>query len=100
LLIIRLARRGRKNQPEYSVVLAEKSSPVKSKFLEDLGYYKPSVNPPIFEIKKERILYWLQKGSSMSNTIARLSKKAGIKEAEKFIVPYAKQKKKSEEEKK
>jgi small subunit ribosomal protein S16 len=70
MLVIRLQRVGKKNQPSYRLVLAEKTAPVKGKFQEILGNYNPRLKTKSFE--KERILYWLSKGAQASATIHNL----------------------------
>lgn len=70
MLVIRLQRVGKKNQPSYRVVLAEKTSPVKGKFIEILGNYNPRSKTKAF--KKDRILYWTSKGAKTSPTVHNL----------------------------
>lgn len=97
MLKIRLQRTGRENIPTYRVVVAEKRDPVKGRFLEVLGHYLPARDPSVFEHDDERIRFWIGKGAIPSETIARLLRKAGMKDMEKFIHTYAKRKKKGEE---
>ena len=97
MLIIRLQRTGRENLPTYRIVVAEKARPVKGGILELLGHYLPAANPPVVELKKERIAHWMSKGSSVSNTTARLLSKNGIKGMEKYITRYTKKRSKNEE---
>ncbi|NOS66890.1 MAG: 30S ribosomal protein S16 [Candidatus Peribacteraceae bacterium] len=96
MLVIRLQRTGRENLPTYRLVVAEKARPVKGKYLEIVGHYLPNRDPKVFEHKDERILHWVGKGATPSNTVARLLKKAGVNGMEKFIEKYAKQKSKKE----
>jgi small subunit ribosomal protein S16 len=70
MLVIRLQRVGKKNQPSYRVVLAEKTAPVKGKFIEILGNYNPVLKSKNF--KKDRISYWLSKGAQASPTVHNL----------------------------
>ncbi len=98
MLIIRLQRTGRENLPTYRIVVAEKARPVKGGILELLGHYLPAANPPVVELKKERIAHWISKGSSVSNTTARLFSKNGVKGMEKYITRYTKKRSKNEEE--
>ncbi len=70
MIVIRLQRVGKKNQPSYRVVLAEKTAPVKGKFIEILGNYNPVLKTKSF--KKDRILHWLSKGAQASPTIHNL----------------------------
>jgi len=70
MLVIRLTRIGKKNQPAYRVVLAEKKEAVKGKFIEILGNYNPRLKTKVF--KAERIKYWLSKGAQASPTVHNL----------------------------
>lgn len=97
MLTIRLQRTGRENLPTYRIVVAEKRWPVKSKFLEIVGHYLPAQDPAVFQHEDERIKHWVSKGAIPSDTVARLLKKAGMKEMDKFIQRYSKQKSKDPE---
>lgn len=98
MLVIRLQRTGRKNLPAFRLVLAEKARPVKGKFLEILGHYLPARTPPVFEWQGERIAHWMSQGAHPSNTVARLLRKTGLNNMEKFIKPYVKRKPKNVQE--
>ncbi len=81
MLIIRLARRGRRNDPSFKLVVTEHANPVKGKFLEELGYLNPKTKAKAFE--KERILYWISKGAKCSPTVNNLLISEKIIEGEK-----------------
>ncbi len=70
MLVIRLTRIGKKNQPSYRVVLTEKTNPVRGKFIEILGSYNPRLKTKA--LKAERIQYWLSKGAQASATVHNL----------------------------
>ncbi len=70
MLVIRLTRIGKKNQPSYRVVLTEKTNPVRGKFIEILGSYSPRLKTKA--LKAERIQYWLSKGAQLSDTVHNL----------------------------
>jgi len=70
MLVIRLTRIGKKNQPNFRVVLAEKGRPIRGKFIEILGSYNPRLKTKAF--KAERIKYWLSKGAQTSPTVHNL----------------------------
>ncbi len=91
MLVIRLQRTGRENTPTYRVVVADKARPVKGKFLEIVGHYLPARDPVIFEHNDAKIEQWIAKGAIPSNTVARLLRKAGLKNMDKFIQTYKKQ---------
>jgi len=77
LLRIRLARRGKKKQARYRVVVADQRKAVQAKFVEILGWYNPHTKE--LKINKEKTEGWLSKGANPTNTIARLLKKDGLK---------------------
>ncbi len=97
MLVIRLQRTGRENLATYRIVAAEKARPVKGKFLEILGHYLPAQKQPVFKVNTERVTYWVSKGAIPSNTLARLLKKEGMKDMDKYIQRYTKQRSKSAE---
>jgi len=78
LLVLRLARTGRRNQPKYRLVVAENSKPLDGKVVEVVGHYNPTdPNKPLV-IEKEVISAWLGKGAMPSNTVAKLLNKEGF----------------------
>lgn len=91
MLVIRLQRTGRENMPTYRVVVADKARPVKGKFLEIVGHYLPTRKPVVFEHEDAKIEQWIAKGAIPSDTVARLLRKAGLANMDKFIHRYAKQ---------
>lgn len=96
MLVIRLQRTGRENLPTYRIVLSEKSKHVKKGAQEIFGHYLPNRKNPVFECNQERVAYWVKFGATPSDTVARLLKKAGMKDMDKFIQRYTKQKSKKE----
>lgn len=99
MLVIRLQRTGRKNEPTFRVVLADKRKSAKGKFLEVLGHYLPSRGESVFECDTERVLHWVSLGAQPSNTLARLLKRAGTDGMDKFIDGYTKKQPRKEMEK-
>lgn len=95
MLVIRLQRTGRENLPTYRLVVAEKARPVKGKFLEILGHYLPAQKDPVFKIESEKIQEWVKKGAIPSDTVARLLRKNGLKDMDKFIKRYPKRRSKN-----
>lgn len=68
MLMIRLQRIGRKNDPSFRVVLTDSKNSTKSgKFLEILGTYNPKSGLRSFQL--ERIKYWLGTGAKLSETM-------------------------------
>ena len=74
MLMIRMARFGAKKKPSYRVVVIEKERARNSRSVEVVGLYNPVSNPPVVNLKHERIQYWLKNGAQPSDTVTRLLK--------------------------
>ena len=85
MLTIRLTRKGKKNQPFFSVVLIDKRRSSKGgRTVEDLGYVDPLKKRRSFN--KERIQYWISKGAQTSATMHNLLVSEKIIDAKKIHV--------------
>ncbi len=73
---IRLKRMGRKKAPHYRIVVADSASPRDGRFVETLGYYKPTYEPARIVVDLERVDHWIAQGALPSDTVASLLKKA------------------------
>jgi ribosomal protein S16 len=69
---IRLQRAGAKNRAYYRVVVSDRRKAAKGGFKERIGRYDPLLKPPVFEVNRERYLYWKNVGAVISPTLARL----------------------------
>lgn len=78
MLIIRLARVGRRNLPMFRVVLTEHTKPVKAGYTEVLGSFNPIKHE--FVVKADRVEELLTKGVQLSERIAKLMYKETNKE--------------------
>jgi small subunit ribosomal protein S16 len=76
LLKIRLTRMGAKKKPFYRVVVMERRQNRDGSFVEILGHYNPKTNPPLIELKMDRVNHWLACGAQPSETVNSLLKKA------------------------
>ncbi len=88
MLIIRLQRTGKKNQADFRIVLAEKEAPVNKKITEILGSYNP--RKKVFQVKEERLKYWLGQKVSLSETVHNLLVTKSLLDAKKvkaFSIP-------------
>ncbi len=74
---IRLARHGARKKPFYRIVVADSRSPRDGRFIDQLGFYDPTKNPAVVQLKKDRLAKWLQEGAQPTDTVAQLIKKAG-----------------------
>ncbi len=91
MLIIRFARRGRRNRAFYDLVVAEKARAVQKKYVEKLGYFDPHTDGGAgkFEYDIDAVKKYIGNGAQMSDSVAKKLTKAGVKEAEKFVLRRA-----------
>lgn len=76
MLVIRLARTGRKKSASYRVVAAEKSRAATGKFVEVLGHYNPHSKE--LALNKERLGTRVSQGAQPSDTVLRLMVREGM----------------------
>ena len=72
-LVIRLRPQGRKNDRKFRIVVADKQSPLKGKYVAMLGWYDPRAKQ--YEIDVAQVQTWLKKGAKMSDTVSDMVKK-------------------------
>ncbi len=76
MVVIRLARGGRKKYPVYRIVAADKRRAATGKFLAILGTYNPHTKD--LKINKEEITTYMKNGAQASDRVLRLCKTEGI----------------------
>jgi len=69
MLMIRLARFGKKKMPSYRLVVTDKKRPRNGRFVEIVGTYNPLTKPAELRLDAERIKYWLSCGAQPSDTV-------------------------------
>src|SRR3989344_4331454 len=85
MLVIRLFRIGKKNQPSFKVVVTnKKNAPKGGRFVEEVGFYNPLTKEK--NLKKDRIQYWLSVGVQPSPTIYNMLVSEGILATKKISV--------------
>ena len=72
---IRLTRTGARNKASYRVVAADARAPRDGRVVEILGWYDPKLEGTNFELKIDRVQYWLDQGAQPSTTVKSLWKK-------------------------
>jgi small subunit ribosomal protein S16 len=72
--MIRMARFGAKKKPSYRVVVIDKERARDSRSVEVVGLYNPVSQPPVVNLKHDRIEYWIKNGAQPSDTVTRLLK--------------------------
>lgn len=98
MLVIRLTRKGKKNQPFFRVVVTDKrNSPKGGNPVEILGFVDPLIKRK--SLKKDRILYWLSKGAKTSPRVNNLLVEEKIIEGKKIHVSRIKKSKEAEKPK-
>lgn len=75
---IRLRRTGKKKAPSYRIVVADSRSPRDGRFIENIGWYNPRVEPSIINVNTEKALQWLKKGALPTESVESLFKRAGV----------------------
>ncbi|MGC9968795.1 MAG: 30S ribosomal protein S16 [Minisyncoccia bacterium] len=88
MLAIKLQRVGKKHQPSYRLVVAEKKSKMAAPPVEDLGTYSPFTKAAAFD--KERIAYWVKMGAQPTVTVYNLLVEQGVLLAPKAAVKMKK----------
>lgn len=76
MLVIRLSRTGRKKQPYYRVVVADKRAAVQGKAIEVLGHFNPRTKE--LKIDVDRAKARVKDGAQPSETAEALLEKAGV----------------------
>ncbi|MDD2646507.1 MAG: 30S ribosomal protein S16 [Patescibacteria group bacterium] len=101
MLAIKLARRGKKNQPLFRLLVQEKAKDPFGDFLEELGHWNPKTKQGDFN--KERIVHWISQGAQPTPSVNNLLINQGIIEGKKMKAskkPQTKEQPKVEEAKK
>lgn len=75
-VMIKLSREGRNNLPFFRVQVIDKQfSPKSGKTLEYIGTYSPVGKTEKFEVKQDRLKFWIDRGALVSARIQKLLKK-------------------------
>jgi len=75
---IRLARRGRKKQPFYHIVVADSRAKRDGKFIEQIGSYNPMTVPATIELDRDKAYDWLTKGAQPTDTARAILRFKGV----------------------
>lgn len=74
---IRLKRLGSKKNPFYRVVVADSRYPRDGRFIEEIGYYNPHMDPPEIKVDAEKAKKWISDGAQPTETVRSILKKSG-----------------------
>ena len=75
---IRLRRMGAKWHPFYRVVVADSRFPRNGRFIEEIGYFDPNVDPATVKIDADKAKEWIANGAQPTDTVKALLKKNGV----------------------
>ena len=75
---IRLRRMGAKKSPFYRIVVADSRYPRDGRFIEEIGYYNPMVEPKVVKVDPENAEEWIANGAQPTDTVRVLFKKHGV----------------------
>jgi len=93
MLTLRFQRQGKKRDFIFRIIAVDSKVAINSgKSKEILGWWDPRINK--FELKKERILYWISQGAQPSDSCYNLLVRAKIIEGEKRPITIRKKKEK------
>jgi len=76
MLAIKLRRIGKKHQPSFRIVVAERRSKLGGRYVDDLGWLNPLSKE--FKINKERAEHWLKTGAKATASVHNLLVKSGV----------------------
>jgi small subunit ribosomal protein S16 len=77
---IRLRRMGAKKAPFYRIVVADSRAPRDGRFIEEIGYYNPLVEPSLIKIDEEKAVNWVKNGAQPSEIVKKLFVRTGLTE--------------------
>lgn len=75
---IRLARRGRRKNPFYHIIVADSRAPRDGRFIEKIGTYNPMTTPATIELDSDKAMEWLGKGAQPTYTTRAILRYRGI----------------------
>ena len=75
---IRLRRMGAKKAPYYRIVVADSRYPRDGRFIEEIGFYNPMVEPAEVKVDAEKAKKWIANGAQPTDTVRVLLKKSNI----------------------
>ena len=74
-----MRRQGRRNRPFYRIVVIDSRKRRDGKPIEELGWYNPIQQiKKNYEIHNEKVIFWINQGAQLSDTVKNILKKEGI----------------------
>jgi small subunit ribosomal protein S16 len=86
MVVLRLKKMGRAHHPFYRLAAMDQRSPRDGRVIEQLGWYEPQgKDGKQFNLKMDRLQYWLSVGAQPSPTVASLIARAGGSVSDKVL---------------
>lgn len=76
MLKIKLARIGKKGQPQYHVVVMEDRTKSGTKHVDEIGYYNPLTKDKEFRLDVKAYEAWVLKGARPTDTVRSLANRS------------------------
>ena len=70
-LVIRLKRIGHFKSPSFEIVVMEKKSRSKGRFLAKIGHFNPKSSENFFFINSVSLGFWLNQGAKMNSSVLK-----------------------------
>lgn len=90
MLSIKLRRVGKKGEPSFRLIVADRKKDPWGDYIENVGFYNPRTAPKTIQLNAERIKFWIGRGAQPSGTIHNLLVDAKIITSKKVKVTRAK----------
>ena len=74
---LRLMRMGKKKQPSYRIVAADKRSPRNGRFIEIIGHYHPRAEPSEIVVDNAKAVDWLRRGAQPTERVEKILRHSG-----------------------
>lgn len=75
---LRSQRYGSKKSPFYRIVATDSRNPRDGRYIETVGTYNPLTKPATCTFDEEKVLYWLDNGAQVTDTVKALLKEQGV----------------------
>jgi len=75
---IRLKRIGRRNRPFYRIVIMDSRKRRDGAAIEQVGWYNPIDLDHSYDLKSDRIIYWLSEGALPTDAAQKLIRRSGL----------------------
>ena len=78
-VILRLKRMGRANSAFYRIVAVDERRSAKGgEYIEELGFYNPTKNPPVVKLEKEATAKWIKNGAKITPAVKGIFRELNI----------------------